>query len=156
MSVFIPNAGHTRIFLHHFKNEPEKALKHFSRCKCFAVEFILLVIKQKTIPKKIQIILEQIFLWKWELNLITLYVTTRSSFPHLFIGFWKFLENSQGKTYDGVLFLITFETHLTVSSYIFLPRYWEPSAVKPLYSGHHRDLKLVPNIERCPLHRDSF
>ena len=27
--------------------------------------------------------------------------------------------------------------------------------VKPLYSGQHRHLKIVPVIERCPLHRGS-
>ena len=27
--------------------------------------------------------------------------------------------------------------------------------VKPVYSGHHRGLKIVSVIERCPLHRGS-
>ena len=28
--------------------------------------------------------------------------------------------------------------------------------VKPLYSGYHRDFKIVSFIERCPLHRGFF
>ena len=31
----------------------------------------------------------------------------------------------------------------------------EHFTVKPLYSGHHRDFKIVSVIERCPLHRVS-
>ena len=29
------------------------------------------------------------------------------------------------------------------------------NTVKPLYSEHHRDLKIVSVIERCPLHGGS-
>ena len=32
---------------------------------------------------------------------------------------------------------------------------WNSDPVKPLYNGHHWDLKIVSVIERCPLRRGS-
>ena len=32
---------------------------------------------------------------------------------------------------------------------------WNLSTVKRLYSGHHRDLKILSVTESCPLHRGS-
>ena len=37
-------------------------------------------------------------------------------------------------------------------NYLLKPSYY---TVKPLYSGHHRDLKVVSVLEMCPLHRGS-